>query len=192
MLDCDASPIGPEAREWFAVYVIPRHEKRVARHLTVRAIEHFLPLYQSLRRWKGGSKVTLQLPLFPAYVFVRIARGGRVPVLEVPGVVALVGSGRHGAAISDTYMSSLRESVLLGKVEPEPYLAAGTRVRVRSGLMAGAEGVLVRRKGSFRVVLTLDPIMRSISVEVDSDDVEPVGACPSMFSSRALVGTNAA
>jgi hypothetical protein len=41
-------------------------------------------------------------------------------------------------------------------------------------MMAGVEGVLVRKKNEFRVVLTLDAIMQSVAVEVDADDVDPV------------------
>jgi len=58
------------------------------------------------------------------------------------------------------------------EVEPHPYLKVGERVRVKTGLMAGVEGILVRKKNEFRMVLTLDVIMRSMSVEVNADDLE--------------------
>jgi transcription antitermination factor NusG len=58
------------------------------------------------------------------------------------------------------------------KVEPHPYLKVGERVRIKTGLMAGVQGILVRKKSEFRVVLTLDAIMRSVAVEVDADDLE--------------------
>ena len=84
-------PDAPCESNWFAVYTASRHEKRVAQHLTQREIEFYLPLYRSARKWRDGSKVTLELPLFPGYLFVHIKRSERVRVLNVPGALAVVG-----------------------------------------------------------------------------------------------------
>jgi transcription antitermination factor NusG len=162
------------AKNWFAVFTVPRHEKRVEAHFRLREIENFLPLYQRQRQWKDGSKGMLQLPLFSSYIFVRIGWDGRVPVLKVPGVISIVGCGPQPLPIPDSYIHGLREGLRQGGIEPHPYLTAGARVRIRSGAMAGMEGVLVRKKNSFRVVLTLEMIMRSVTVEVEMEDIEPV------------------
>lgn len=162
----------PQAFEWFAVYVIARHEKRIAEHFRVRQIEHYLPLYVTQHKWKDGSNVTLQLPLFPSYLFVRTLRNGRTRVFEAPGVLSIVGKP-EASTISDGYIQFLREGLDLHRVEPHPYLVAGRKVRIKGGALAGAEGVLVRRKNGFRVVLTVEVIMRSVAVEVDMADVEP-------------------
>lgn len=156
--------------EWFAIYVMPRHEKRIAEHLRVRQIEHFLPLYQTRHKWKDGSNVTVQLPLFPSYLFVRTARNQRGRALEVAGVLSAVGK-RESSVISETYIESLRKAVTLGKVEPHPYLATGTMVRVRTGVLAGLQGIVLRQKSNYRLVLSLDLIMSSVVVEVDIADL---------------------
>src|SRR5207249_11113540 len=57
---------------WFAVYTCANHEKSVADQFAGRGVEHFLPQYESVRRWKD-RKMRLQLPLFPGYVFVHMA-----------------------------------------------------------------------------------------------------------------------
>jgi transcription antitermination factor NusG len=159
---------------WFAVYTLPRHEKRIAHHFNIRHIESFLPLYRTLRKWKDGSKANLELPLFPGYVFVRMVKRERVKVLEVPGVLSIAGCGREPTPLPDIEIDALRSGVALGKIEPHAYLVLGEKVRITSGPMAGLEGVLVRRKNSFRVVVTLSMIMQSVSVELDISDVEPV------------------
>jgi len=175
------------AKNWFAVFTVPRHEKRVETHFHLREIESFLPLYRQQRQWKDGSKGMLQLPLFSNYIFVRIGREGRVPVLKVPGVISIVGCGIQPLPVSDSYIHSLREGLRQGKIEPHPYLTMGAKVRIRSGVMAGMEGVLLRKKNNFRVVLTLEMIMRSVTVEVEMEDVEPVGrtVCASEFQIAA-------
>jgi transcription antitermination factor NusG len=173
----DCAP-DPEFRpQWFAVYTASRHEKKVAQHLTQREIEFYLPLYRSKRKWSDGSKVTLELPLFPGYLFVRIRRSERVRVLDVPGALAVVGgNGREPVPLPDEAIDALRNGLDLRHAEPHALLAVGQRARIRSGALAGMEGIVVRKKNSLRVVLTLESIQRSISVEVAAEDLEPLGS----------------
>jgi transcription antitermination factor NusG len=159
--------------KWFAVYTTSRHEKRVDEHLSLREIEHYLPLYRTQRKWSDGSKVTLDLPLFPGYIFVRIRRTQRVRVLQVPGVIAVVGgTGGELGSLPDDEIDALRTGLSLRRAEPHPLLKVGQRARIRSGPFAGMEGIVVRMKYSFRVVLTMDSIMQSFAVEVDGEDLE--------------------
>jgi transcription antitermination factor NusG len=160
--------------QWFAAYTTPRHEKHVAEMLAERNIESFLPLYQTVRQWKKSSPVTLDIPLFPCYLFVRIHRTARGTVLGLPGVVSIVGSSKEPWPLPQLEIEALRLGAQAGKVEPHPYLKVGDRVRVKAGSMAGVEGILIRRKNEMRFVLTLDAIMRSVSVEVEASDLEPV------------------
>ena len=163
---------------WFAVYTTPRHEKHVSEILAERQIETFLPLYRANRQWKKSSPVVLDLPLFPTYVFVRIARQARGVVLGTPGVLSIVGSSKESWPLPDFEIDALRSGLLERKIEPHPYLVVGERVRIMAGVMAGVEGVLVRKKSDLRVVLSLDTIMRSVAVEVNADDIEPAGTTP--------------
>ena len=162
-------------KQWFAVYTTCRHEKKIAGHFENRGIEHYLPLYRSQRRWKDGSRVTLDQPLFPGYVFVRIGREQRVPVLEVPGVLCVVGkSGSQPTPLPEFEIETLRSALDPLRVEPYPMLTAGQRVRINSGALSGIEGIVVRQKNSLRVVITLELILQSIAVEVNAEDLEPV------------------
>ena len=159
---------------WFAAYTTTRHEKAVAEHFATRDIESFLPLYRTQRLWKNGCKMNLELPLFPSYLFVRVAARERIRVLEVPGVLSLVSAAGKPVPLPEADIEALRSSLPLIKCEPHPYLVVGERVRIRTGSLEGMEGVLQRKKGLLRVVLSLDLIMKSVAVEVDADDVEPV------------------
>jgi len=146
----------------------------VARHLTGRHIESFLPLYTTVRRWKNGCRLPVDKPLFPGYIFVHIARRESVKVLQVPGVVSIVGAGREPSPLPNAEIESLRSALPLLPIEPHPYLVAGEKVRIRSGSLAGMIGVLVRKKNDLRVVLTLDLIQQSVAVEIDADQIEPL------------------
>jgi transcription antitermination factor NusG len=158
------------------VYTTPRHEKHVSELLAERQIETFLPLYKTTRQWQKSRPVVLDLPLFPTYVFVRIARQSRVAILGTPGVLSIVGSSKEAWPLPDFEIDALRSGLRERKIEPHPYLVVGERVRIMTGVMAGVEGVLVRKKNDLRVVLSLDTIMRSVAVEVNADDIEPASS----------------
>jgi transcription elongation factor/antiterminator RfaH len=163
---------------WYAVFTMPRHEKRIALHLEQRRIQSFLPLYKAKHRWKNRCTMTVELPLFPNYLFVRIDPQERLRVLKVPSVLSIVSCGREPVPVPDHYITGLRDGLLTYGIEPHPGLEVGDRVRITTGPMTGMEGVLERRKNSYRVVLKLEMIGRSVAVEVDTEDIEsaaPIG-----------------
>jgi len=161
--------------QWFALYTCSNHEKRVSAQLEVRGVEHFLPLYRSRRNWKD-RRVFLDLPLFPGYVFARFEWPERVCVLQARGVVRLVGSKGLPSPLAESDVEALRAGVHGALCfEPHPYLIAGTRVRILQGPLTGMTGFLVRKKNSYRVVLSVDLIARSVALEVDVADIERIG-----------------
>jgi transcription antitermination factor NusG len=168
--------LAPEFYEprWYAAYTSANHEKRVALQLGQRSIEHFLPLYESVRRWKD-RQVRLQMPLFPGYVFVQLALRDRLQVLQVPGVAKLVGFNGTPAALPPEEIETLRRGLEGGlRVEPHPFLTVGRRARIIAGPFAGLEGILKRKKSRLRVVVSLELIQRSVAVDVDVADAVAV------------------
>ena len=163
----------PQVR-WYATYVCSRHEKQVLSQLQERNVNCFLPLYRSVRRWKDRRK-ELELVLFPGYVFVHIDLKERLRVLQLPSVVRFVSFNGQPAALPDAEIETLTRGLASGiRAEPHPYLRVGQRVHIRYGPLAGAQGILLRRKDKLRVVHSIDLIMRSVAVEVDEADVEPI------------------
>jgi transcription antitermination factor NusG len=172
--------------QWYAGYTAARHEKRVAEHFAQRGVDHLLPLYETIHRWNNGRH-RVQLPLFPSYIFVRIALQEKLRVLEVPGFVRLVGFNNLPCALPESDINKMKEALSRGVLaEPYPYLTAGTRVEIRTGPLQGMTGILLRRQNKCRLVISIDLIMRSMIVEVEAGDVVPIRK--SAFS----VGANAA
>lgn len=159
---------------WYAVYTYANHERRVADQFAGRNIEHFLPQYESVRRWKD-RKVRLQLPLFPGYLFVHTAPQDRLRVLQVPGVVRLVGFNGSPTPMPHEDIQRIREFLGQGwRAEPHPYLQTGRKARVVRGPLVGMEGIIVRRKNLSRLVLSFDLIQRSMAIEMDETDLVPL------------------
>jgi len=163
----------PVAR-WYAVSVRPRHEKLVTRHLQHRGLNCFLPLYRSVRRWRDRRK-ELDMALFPGYVFVNLNARDRLGVLRAPGVLRFVTFQGQPATVPESEIRALESSLSAGlRPQPHPYLRQGKKVRVKSGPLMNAEGIMVRRKEGFRLVLSVELVMRSVMLEVDEGDVEPL------------------
>lgn len=159
-----------ERAEWFAVYTMPRHEKRIAQHLPQRGIEVFCPVYKSVRNW-GGRRAQVELPLFASYLFVKITGNQRITVLEDPGVLRFVSCAGRPAPVPDQEMDRLRLALQARAAQPHPFLTSGKTVRIESGALAGLEGKIVRRKGKTRFVVSVRWIDRSIAFEVDAADL---------------------
>jgi len=157
--------------KWYAVYTCANHERRVAKQFAARGIDHFLPKYESIRKWKD-RKVRLQLPLFPGYLFVHVALRNRLGVQQVPGVVHLVGFHGTPMAISEEDLARVREFLNRGfRAEPHPFVKVGRRVRASSGPLAGMEGIVVRRKNGNRFVISFELIQRAMAVDMDAVDL---------------------
>jgi transcription antitermination factor NusG len=159
---------------WYAAYTRANHEKSVAEQLRQRSVEYFLPCYDSIRRWKD-RKVCLQMPLFPGYIFVRIALRDQMRVREIPSVANLVGINGMPSALPDEEIFAMRTGFAQGiSAQPHPYLTIGRRVRVLSGPLAGFQGILLKRKNRTRFVISMELIMRSVAVEIDLAELQPI------------------
>ena len=161
---------------WWAVYTRHQHEKALADMLCLKGFEVFLPLYESARRWKDRVKL-LSLPLFPCYLFVRASPVASCTFVTTPGVHMILHRGQQIAIIPESEIEAIQRAVS-GPclVEPHPYLKCGMQVRVKWGPLEGVQGILIRKKNMFRLILSVDMLAQSVAVEVNASDVEPCAA----------------
>lgn len=160
---------------WFALYTRSRHEKLVDGELRKKGLETFLPLRSITRHWSDRNKI-VQEPLFKGYLFVRLPLRDRWTILNTKGAVRFV-----GPHLSDPVEVPERELLTVKQfiaeqinVDPFPYLKEGERVYVRSGPFKGAEGFIVRKDNHCRLVISLDLLMQSVSIQIDQAQVEKV------------------
>lgn len=159
---------------WFALRVKSRTEKVVSMIARNKGYEEFLPLYQSRRKWSDRFK-SVEMPLFPGYVFCRLNPEFRLPLLTIPGVMSLVGIGKIPAPIEEAEISAIRAAIGAGlSAEPYPFLEAGQRVRLAEGPLTGLEGLLVEVRKQHRLVVSVSMLKRSVAVEIDRHWVRPL------------------
>jgi transcription antitermination factor NusG len=159
---------------WYAAYTKHQHEKSAQHILALKGFEVLLPLYRATHRWKDRNK-EVQLPVFPCYLFLRANLERKTDILRTPGVFGLVESAGQATEVPDTDMDMVRR-IASGavKVEPHAYLKNGDYVRVTRGPLADVEGILVRVKNQYRVVLAVEMLQKAVAIEVDLSVVERV------------------
>lgn len=155
---------------WQVLHVLSNHERRVAKHLEVRSLEHYLPLYTQRVKWTDRT-VVAERPLFSGYVFVRFAPQNRIAVISTPGVLRLLGD-QQSDMVRDEDLAKIRSGLEIGMpLRPHPGIAVGTRVRVCAGVFAGVEGYVTELRKQCRVIITLAAVRQCFSLELGIDDL---------------------
>lgn len=160
--------------QWYAIRTRSRHEKMVSDQLEQRGIESFLPLVKRTHKWSDRVK-EVELPLFAGYTFVRVvlSSADRLRVLQVHGVAGFVGIQGSGTPIPESQIQDIR-TLLASKVPFEEIssLTVGQRVRIRGGSLDGVEGILAAHNGDQSLMISIEPIQRSLCIRVQGYTVE--------------------
>jgi transcription antitermination factor NusG len=156
---------------WHVLHVIANHEKRVAQHLSVRSLEHYLPLYTERSKWTDRS-VILDRPLFAGYVFIRFSPHARLCVVSTPGVIRLLGD-LECDTVNAEEIERIRNGLASGcLLRPHPNVSLGMPVRVRSGAFAGVEGIVTEFRHQCHVIISLSAVHQCFSLEVELRDID--------------------
>jgi transcription antitermination factor NusG len=159
---------------WYALYVRSRHEKAVESGLRGKGYSAFSPFYRTKR--KRVDRVTeIDVPLFPGYVFCYFDSNKRLPVLMTPGMVGVVGAANRPQPVDDAEIASIRTLALSGHpVQPWPFLRSGQRIRLQAGPLVGAEGIFLRVKDEYHLIVSITLLQRAVSVVIENDAVAPL------------------
>ncbi len=169
-----ACPALWDEKHWYALSTKSRHEKCLDTELQKKGVETFLPLRKITRHWSDRVK-SIEQPIFSGYLFVKIPLKDRLEVLNTYGSVRLVGFNSAPVPIAEKELATLRRFVEEAiTIDPYPYLNAGDRVYVRSGSLKGVEGFIVRKNKHTRLVISLDLLFQSVSVEIDEALIEKI------------------
>jgi transcription antitermination factor NusG len=177
--------------KWYALRVRSNAEQTSATYLQSIGRNIFLPTYRERRQWSDRVK-EVRIPLFRGYVFCSMDINDRLPVLQAPGIVEVVGFGKEFVPVPDSEIEAVRKIVNSPAfARPYPFLTAGTHVQLKRGPLAGVEGILVEAKAEYRLVVSVTLLQRSVAVEVDADWVQPASRYVPMVQPPACVPANA-
>jgi len=170
-LRCDPDA---DTGRWYALYVRSRHEKVVESGLRGKGYYAFSPFYRTKRK-RVDRIAAIDVPLFPGYVFCHFDSNKRLPILTTPGIVRIVGPGNKPEPVDDIEIASIRTLALSGHpVQPWPFLRSGQRIRLQAGPLMGAEGIFLRVKDEYHLVVSITLLQRAVSVVIEKDAVAPL------------------
>lgn len=156
---------------WHVLHVRSNFERRVVQHLSVRAVEHYLPLYRERVKWTDRTVVT-ERPLFSGYVFARFLPEARITVISIPGVVRSLGD-EEGNLVDSAELEKIKDGLASGlMLRPHANVSVGARVRLRTGIFEGVEGVVTEFRQKCKVILTLSAVQQCFSLETDLGNIE--------------------
>jgi transcription antitermination factor NusG len=140
-------------------------------------MQAFLPKLEVWSRRKDRRK-KIQKALFPGYLFIyeNLEPRRGLEILKTPGVVKILGNEAGPMPVPEIQIESIKK-ILDGKsaVSPFPYLKEGQLVRVVDGPLRGCEGFLIKiKEEKDKLVISIDLLQRSVSVEIESASVEPI------------------
>lgn len=134
---------------WYVVYTIPRWEKKVAKTLDEKGIEHYCPLNKVTRQWSDRKKMVLE-PLFKGYVFVRVADEGKWKLKDIPGILNFVYWVGKPAVVRDDEILTIRK--FLDEFESieviENQLKEKDSVIINKGIFLDYKGIVLALEGN--------------------------------------------
>ncbi len=157
---------------WFVLHTKARQEKILSGALEAMDVDCFLPLVRQVRYY-GKFKATVELPLFPSYVFMRgqmddVYRADRTK--RVAKIIPVPDQRRLDWELRNVHLA-LQSQV---QFDPFPHLVKGTLVEVRSGPLRGLQGLVEERVKPNRLILQVEMLGRAVSVEVDASLLDRV------------------
>jgi len=160
--------------KWYALYLRSRYEQKTNAELGKKGIESFLPLIELTRIWSDRKK-KIKEPLFRGYLFVKTDLHNKTDILQTNGVVRLVGIGEKPSPIPEQQIDWIRMLIEHpAKIQKEKYIGIGQKVRVTAGMFAGLQGFVLKDKGAHKVVVTIESIQQSVSLEIPLEMLEKI------------------
>lgn len=169
----NAELLGDQARKWWSLYTLSRHEKELMRKLQARKLPFYGPIVPKRYRSPGGRMRTSYMPLFPNYVFFLGDEYQRLEIMQT-NCISKYSAVNNGLELV-TDLRQIHAAILAGvPLTPESRLEPGDPVRVRTGPFKGYEGRVLRREGKTRLLLAVRFLEQGVSMEVDEGVLEPV------------------
>lgn len=158
---------------WWALYTLPRREKDLMRRLMRMEIPFYGPLIKRRSRSPAGRSRTSYVPLFPGYVFLHGSEEQRYRSLTTNCVSRCLQVSDGGLLAQD--LRQIHQLICSdAPLTPEARIEPGMRIRVRSGSLAGLEGVVIRRRGSERLLVIVHFLQQGASVQLEDYQVERI------------------
>ena len=155
---------------WYVAHTRPRREKKLVEYCDDIGVSTTLPCYTATHKYRG-KKVTFQKPLFPGYVFLQANPEQRATIYQSDHVANLLDVFDQELFVQQ--LSDILQALESGlEIMLAPEIGKGSRVKIKSGPLAGMEGWVEERYGMDVVLLRLDFIGQAAAVKLTAPEIE--------------------
>jgi transcription antitermination factor NusG len=156
-------------KNWYALYLRSRFEKKTFYALQKKGIETYLPLIKEVHIWSDRKK-KVEEPLFKGYIFVKTDLHDKEIILKTDGVIRFVGIKNKPSAIQDDQINCIKIVLHSSNVvQRESYPSIGEQVEVVAGSLRGIRGIVSEARGKTKLVILVDTISQAFSIEVQPE-----------------------
>ena len=145
-------------QNWYLIHTKIRQEAIALQNLQQQNFTCFLPMIQ-VEKLRRGALVTVEEPLFPRYLFVRLdasANGQNwSPIRSTTGVSRLVTFGNVPAKIDGALLEAIREQLGTGQMQRRQF-ESGEQVLVTQGPFVGIDAIFQMQDGESRVMVLIE------------------------------------
>ena len=161
-------------KNWFALYVKPRHEFKVRDELEYISIQNYLPVTTKIRQWSDRKK-KINEPLLKGYIFIYADEKERLSSLENISVIKCICDHGRPAKIPVWQIVNL-QNMLNHDCEFSVFdgLVKGTTIEIVEGPFKGVQGVLEKTETVNNLAVSIDLLNRSVVVHLPKESVTKV------------------
>jgi transcription antitermination factor NusG len=99
----------------------------------------------------------------------------------------IVGIAKIPHPVAEEEIAALQAITIAGlQTEPRSYLNVGDKVRIEIGPLAGIEGILLKVKGAYQLIVLVSLLQRSVSAVIDESWVVPINRLAMMKPGSAV------
>ena len=168
----DALSLGHDGHRWRVAQTKSRREKKLAEFLAEQAIAYYLPLIK--RKQPSGKRTRFSfVPAFGNYVFVKASDNQRYLAFRSNHVARFIEVRDQERLVRELLQVRTALSAE-DRVYPYDYVSQGQRVRIARGPLRDLEGVVQRKKGGYRLVLSVSSILSAVAMDIEAELVEPI------------------
>lgn len=160
---------------WYPIYTRSRAEKKTELELSRKNIICYLPLKKVVKQWSDRKK-TVEEPLLKSYIFVYISAKEYTEVLMTYGITRFIYFSGQIAYIPNKQLEDLK--LLLANAKDleviDHNISLGEKVLIKAGPFKGIIAELVSLKNKKRIVLRLQNLGYSITINTSLAFIEPI------------------
>lgn len=151
---------------WCVLYVRSRQEKKTFANLTESKIDAFLPLVKTIRQWSDRKK-TVESPLFPSYIFVRVSnKYDFEKIMQIKESCFFLKIGLEYAYVTEKEIETIKSLLSIDGINEitnsNRLPIVGNEYKINYGPLSDLECEVFKTNGKSKVVVRINSLAHNI------------------------------